>query len=79
MIKELDQIVLREDLPDRGLQAGDIGTVVLIYQSGKGYEVEFVALDGETIAVVSLLAAQIRSIRKREIARVHPVQLPLTA
>lgn len=79
MIKELDQIVLREDLPDRGLQAGDIGTVVLIYQSGKGYEVEFVALDGETIAVVSLLAAQIRSIRKREIARVRPVQLPLTA
>ncbi len=58
MIKELDQIVLKEDLPEHGLQSGDIGTVVLIHQNGKGYEVEFVALDGETIAVVSLFANQ---------------------
>jgi len=58
MIKELDQIVLKKDLPEHGLQSGDIGTVVLIHQNGKGYEVEFVALDGETIAVVSLFANQ---------------------
>ena len=52
MIKELDQIVLTEDLPEYGLRAGDVGTVVLVHQEGKGYEVEFVALDGETLAVV---------------------------
>lgn len=74
MIKEFDQIVLREDLPETGLQAGDIGTVVLIHRKAEGYEVEFVALDGETIAVVSLFANQIRPIRKREIARVRPVR-----
>ena len=79
MIKELDQIVLKENLSDYGLQAGDIGTVVLIHQNGKGYEVEFVALDGETIAVVSLFANQVRSIKKREIAIVRAVELPLAA
>ncbi|MGH9947192.1 MAG: DUF4926 domain-containing protein [Pyrinomonadaceae bacterium] len=77
MIKELDQIVLKEDLPERGLQSGDIGTVVLVHQNGKGYEVEFVALDGETVAVVSLFANQVRSIEGREIARVRSLELPL--
>ncbi len=79
MIKELNQIVLKEDLPKHGLQSGDIGTVVLIHQNGKGYEVEFVALDGETIAVVSLFVNQVRSIKEREIANVRAVELPLTA
>jgi hypothetical protein len=50
-IKELDQVVLARDLPEYGLCAGDIGMVVLVHRGGKGYEVEFVALDGETIAV----------------------------
>ena len=67
MIKELDQIVLTEDLPEYGLRAGDVGTVVLVHQEGKGYEVEFVALDGETLAVTTLLADQVRAIAKREV------------
>ncbi|HSK71401.1 MAG TPA: DUF4926 domain-containing protein [Pyrinomonadaceae bacterium] len=78
MIKELDQVVLKEDLPEYYLQAGDIGTIVLIHQNGKGYEVEFVALDGETLAVVSVFADQVRPIRKREIARVRAVEPPLS-
>lgn len=79
MIKELDQIVLKEDLPEYGLQAGDLGTVVLVHQNGKGYEVEFVALDGESLAVISLFANQVRPIREREIAKARPVDLPLAA
>ncbi|HEX8734438.1 MAG TPA: DUF4926 domain-containing protein [Pyrinomonadaceae bacterium] len=79
MIKELDQIVLKEDLPEYGLQAGDLGTVVLVHQNGKGYEVEFVALDGESLAVVSLFSNQVRPIREREIAKVRAVELPLAA
>jgi hypothetical protein len=79
MIKELDQIVLKEDLPEYGLQAGDLGTVVLAHQNGKGYEVEFVALDGESLAVVSLFANQVRPIREREIAKVRAIELPLAA
>ena len=67
MIKELDQIVLTEDLPEYSLRAGDVGTVVLVHQEGKGYEVEFIALDGETLAVTTLLANQVRPIAKREV------------
>ncbi len=67
MINELDQVVLQADLPEHGLQQGDINTVVLTHGSGAGYEVEFVALDGETVAVVSLFANQVRPIKQREI------------
>lgn len=74
MIKELDQIVLTANLPEHSLQAGDIGTVVLVHQEGAGYEVEFVALNGETLAVVTLFAAQVRPIAPREIARVRTIK-----
>ena len=73
MIKELDRIVLAADLPEEGLQKGDVGTVVLVHEGGKGYEVEFMTLDGETVAVVTLLAEQVRSIAPREIANARPV------
>jgi hypothetical protein len=56
MIQELERIVLTTHLPDHGLQAGDVGTVVLVHQQNKGYEVEFVRLDGETFTVVLDLA-----------------------
>jgi hypothetical protein len=71
MIKEYDKIVLTADLPEIGLLKGDLGTVVMIHQNGKGYEVEFIALDGSTIDVVTLSNSQIRAIRKREIAKVR--------
>lgn len=68
MFDELDTIVLAEDLPEHGLKPGDLGTIVLVHQSG-GYEVEFVSLDGETLAVVSLHEHQVRPIAHREIAQ----------
>jgi len=74
MIKELDSVVLTEDLPEYGLKRGDIGTVVLIHKGGVGYEVEFVTLDGETVAVVTLHPSQIRSVGEREIASVRKVE-----
>ena len=67
MMRELETIVLTHDLPDHGLKAGDLGTVVLVHGS-KGYEVEFMTLSGETVTVASLTADQVRSISRREIA-----------
>jgi hypothetical protein len=69
MIRELDRVVLTTDLPEYKLKKGDIGTVVLVHQGGKGYEVEFVTLDGETVAVISLFDTQLRPIGHREIAQ----------
>ncbi len=51
MIKEHDRIVLLKDLPEDGLQAGDVGTVVHIHRQGEAFEVEFMTLDGGTVAV----------------------------
>ncbi|MCW5314190.1 DUF4926 domain-containing protein [Nostoc sp. KVJ3] len=69
MIQELDRVILTNDLPEYSLEQGDIGTVVLVHQGGKGYEVEFVTLDGETVAIVSLYSIQVLPIGRREIAR----------
>jgi len=44
--KEYDRIVLNADLPEHGLELGDVGTVVMIHRGGEGFEVEFIALDG---------------------------------
>lgn len=73
MIHELDTVVLITDLPEHGLKAGDLGTVVFVHEGGAGYEVEFMTLDGETIAVVSLFAGQVRPIGRREVAHARPV------
>jgi hypothetical protein len=74
MIEELSNIVLTTDLPEYSLERRDIGTVVLVHRGGEGYEVEFVTLDGETVAVVSLLASQVRPVSRGEIAHARRVQ-----
>ena len=72
MIRELDSVVLTADLPEHRLRAGDVGTVVSLH-GDRGYEVEFVALDGETLAVVSLDASRVRPIGSGEMAHARQV------
>ena len=69
---ELDSVVLARDLPDHGLRSGDVGTVVLVHPGG-GYEVEFVTLDGQTLAVVSLSEQQVRPVGRHEIANARAI------
>lgn len=76
MIDELDRIVLTIDLPGHRLTPGDIGTVVRVHENG-GYEIEFVALAGETIAVETLMPGQVRAIGPDEGA--HSRQLARSA
>lgn len=73
MIHELDQVVLTVPLPELNLEFGDIGTVVLVHDGGAGFEVEFVTLTGETLAVTTLNADQVRPIRSGEIANARVV------
>ena len=61
MIKELDPVVLTEDLPDEGLKAGDVGTVVMAHQDGAGFEIEFTR-KGDTISVVTVPAHAVRPV-----------------
>jgi len=73
MIKEHDRIVLTADLPEQGLKEGDVGTIVHVHEQGKAYEVEFLTLDGQTVAIATLLRPQVRPVGKREIT--HARQL----
>ena len=68
MIKEHDCVVLMKNLPEEDLEAGDIGTVVHLHKGGEGYEVEFMTLTGETVAIVTLLASEVRPLNRRDLA-----------
>ena len=72
-MRELDLIVLAIDRPDAGLARGDVGTIVMIHAAGRAYEVEFVTLEGETVAVLTLSAEDVRPIGRREIAHARAV------
>jgi hypothetical protein len=74
MIKEHNRIVLTSDIPAEGLKAGDVGTVVHVYRDGLAYEVEFTTLAGDTTAVVTVEAPQVRSVRQREITHARELQ-----
>ncbi len=58
-MNEHDTVVLTRSLPEHGLEAGDVGAIVQVYQGGKGFEVEFVSGDGSTLAVATLMASDI--------------------
>lgn len=67
MINEHERVVLTAAVPDAGLEAGDVGTVVHVYADKRAYEVEFLTLAGRTAAVVTLEAGQVRPVGRREI------------
>lgn len=73
MIREHDMVVLTCDLPEHGLKRGDVGTVVHIHRDA-AYGVEFMTLDGETVAVLSLAQGQVRPVAPGEIRHARAVE-----
>lgn len=73
MIRELDLVVLTHDVTELGLRAGDVGTVVLVYNAGEAFEVEFITADGYTIDVLTLTAAEVRPMAGNEILHAREV------
>ena len=71
MLVEHETVALTHNLPEYGLVTGDVGAVVYRYSDSKGYEVEFVAANGETVAVVTLTPADVRPLEGREILHVR--------
>jgi Domain of unknown function (DUF4926) len=56
-------VILTVDLPERGLCAGDVGTVVerhVVPGKEIGCSVEFFDMTGRTVAVVTLPGSQLR-------------------
>ena len=75
MFKEHDQIVLTSDLPEEGLKAGDVGTIVHVHRHGEAFEVEFLTLDGDTVAVATVLASQVRAVSNKDITHARQMGL----
>ena len=71
MVGLFEEAVLLINLPEHHLVKGDVGVIVMIHDSGKGYEVEFMTREGRTIAVETLIANQVRAIGNRDIWHVR--------
>jgi hypothetical protein len=71
MIKEYEQVVLTEDLPEYELKAGDLGTVVMIHGDHAGYELEIFSADGRTLDVVTVEATQVRPVKRDDVLHVR--------
>ena len=67
MIKEHDRVVLNADIPEEGLREGDVGTVAHVYPDGQAVEVEFLALNGKTVAVITIPEFQVRPVNSQDI------------
>ena len=62
MIKEHSSVILNKDLADASLHKGDVGIVVYVHRDGKAYEVEFLTISGETVAIKTLEASMIQAV-----------------
>ena len=67
MIAEHSLVVLDCDAPHEKLNRGDVGTVVHVYKGGRGYEVEFVDGGGQTVALLTVGADDVRPIEAGEL------------
>ncbi len=67
-IHEHDCVVLTRDIPEEGMRAGDVGTVVHVHTEGAAYEVEFMTLTGATLAISTVNAEHLRPVGARDIA-----------
>jgi len=76
MVKAHDRVVLTQDISHEGLRAGDVGTIVHIHRQGEAYEVEFLALDGHTVAVAAVMASGLRPVTTRDVTHARAIEIP---
>ena len=70
-MKESDTVVVNKDISDYGIERGDIGVVVHIYEDKSAVEVEFVSGEGTTLGVMTLRSEDVRLMKKDEILHVR--------
>ena len=71
-LRNLEVVVLNEDLPSHGLKRGDLGTIVEVYAPDT-VEVEFVTASGRTQALVMLPPSAVRQVGDNDLVAVRPV------
>lgn len=71
VIQELDTVILVKGRSDQGLVKGDMGAVVMVQESGKAFEVEFVTLAGDTLGALPLTPDEVRPNTARDVPYVR--------
>ena len=74
MLEEHDRIVLTGDISDRRLVAGDVGTIVHVHRGRRAFDVEFLALDGQTAAVATVPAARLRPVAATDLTHAREMR-----
>ena len=78
MFKEHDQIVLIDSVSGDGgveLKLGDVGTIVHVHPGGDAFVVEFMALDGDTLAIATVLPSQARPVSGADMTHARSVEV----
>ena len=76
MFKEPEQIVLTADVfGDEGeeLKSGDVGTIIHIHPDQEALVVEFLSLDGDTVAIATVLPSQARPVTNADLTHARTV------
>ena len=76
MFKEHEQIVLTADVVgDEGeeLKSGDVGTIIHIHPNEEAFVVEFLSLDGDTVAIATVLPSQARPVTNADLTHARTV------
>ena len=76
MFKEHEQIVLTADVfGDEGaeLKSGDVGTIIHIHRNEKALVVEFLSLNGDTMAIATVLPSQARPVTNADLTHARTV------
>lgn len=76
MFKEHEQIVLTADVfGDEGeeLKSGDVGTIIHIHPDEEALVVEFMSLDGDTVAIATVLLSQARLVTNADLTHARTV------
>lgn len=74
MLEEHDRIVLTEDISGLRLKAGDVGTIVHVHRGGRAFEVEFLALDGQTAALATVPAVRLRPVAATDLTHAREMR-----
>jgi hypothetical protein len=75
MFEEHDRIILTGDVAEEGLKEGDVGTIVHVYGDANAFEVEFLTLDGDTAAIVTVSGELLRPVNNTDITHARSMQV----
>ena len=76
MFREHTQIVLTDAVSGdfgEAMLPGDVGVIIHIHPGGAVFVVEFLALDGDTAAIATVLPSQARPVTGRDMTHARPL------